>query len=209
MARLARGESTGPVGYQKYMVYSEDIWEMRKLKPYLCAMACPGGKRTDDVVAETCRKCGNCGYGKQFVKLFDRQKGAERVATAKKAVDEATLQEQLEQKTAQLEKARKEANDAKTQLEQKTKENKSLTVRLEAQEKKTKELAEALTIKARENEELSEHITQMSKGLQDLGRKLEAAEAREKESSHEMKVMALQIIRLKAEIYDLEHEDED
>lgn len=188
MARLARGESTGPVGYQKYMVYSEDIWEMRKLKPYLCAMACPGGKRTDDVVAETCRKCGNCGYGKQFVKLFDRQKGAERMASVKKAADEMTLQEQYEQKL---------------------KENRSLTVRLEAQEKKTKELVEALTLKAQENAELSEHITQMSKGLQDLGRKLEAAEAREKESSHEMKVMALQIIRLKAEIYDLEHEDED
>lgn len=95
------------------------------------------------------------------------------------------------------------------QYEQKLKECKSLTVRLKAQEEKTKELVEALTIKAQENAELSEHITQMSKGIQELGRKLEIAEAREKESSHEMKVRALQIIRLKAEIYDLEHENED
>ena len=201
MARLARGESTGPVGYQKYMVYSEDIWEMRKLKPYLCAMACPGGRRTDDVVAETCRKCGNCGYGKQFMMLFDRQKGAEQVATAKKAADEATMQEQPEKKI-------KEASELTAQLEQKNKENRSLTVRLESQEKKAKELAEKLTLTAKENEELSEHIGQMSRGLQDLGRKLEAAEERNKEILTEIKALMLQILKLKAAIYDLEHGEE-
>ena len=118
------------------------------------------------------------------------------------------MQEQLEQKTAQLEKARKEENDAKTQLEQKTKENKSLTVRLEAQEKKTKELVEKLTLTTKENEELSEHIGQMIRGMQDLGRKLEAAEARDKESYNEIKAMALTIMKLKAAIYDLEHEED-
>ena len=48
----------------------------------------------------------------------------------------------------------------------------------------------------------------MSKGLHEVGRKLEIAETREKESNHEIGALKLQIIKLKAEIYDLEHDDE-
>lgn len=192
MAHRVRPEDERPAGYQKYMVYAEDLKKLRVVKQFLCTeaiQAATGRNRpTDDQIADTCRSCKGCAYGERFAQLWDEQKEAERMATVKKAADEATLQEQYEQKL---------------------KECQSLTVRLEAQEEKTKELVEALTIKAQENEELSEHITQMSKGIQELGRKIEIAEAREKESSHEMKVMTLQIIRLKAEIYDLEHEDED
>lgn len=172
------------------MVYAEDLKKLQLVKSFLCSAAIPTTGRnrpTDDQIAGTCRSCKNCAYGERFAQLWDEQKEAGHMATAKKAADEATLQEQYEQKL---------------------KECQSLTVQLTAQEKKTKELAEALTIKAQENAELGEHIGQMSKGLHEVGRKLEIAETREKESNHEIGALKLQIIKLKAEIYDLEHDDE-
>lgn len=186
MARLARPESTGPAGYQKYMVYGEDITKLRKLKAYLCSMARPAGRRTDAEIADTCRECESCAYGKQFVKLFDEQRGKETMATAKKAADEMTMQEQLEQKI---------------------KECRSLTVRLEQQEKKAKELAEALLQKEEENKDLGGQISQLSTGLVELSRKNEIAEQRERESGQEIAALALQILKLKAAVYDLEHDD--
>lgn len=122
------------------MVYAEDLKKLRLVKSFLCSAAIPTTGRnrpTDDQIADTCRSCKNCAYGERFAQLRDEQKEAGHMATAKKAADEMTLQEQYEQKL---------------------KECQSLTVRLTAQEKKTKELAEALTIKAQENAELGEHI---------------------------------------------------
>ncbi|MBP3647219.1 MAG: hypothetical protein J6K55_12440 [Clostridia bacterium] len=108
------------------------------------------------------------------------------MATAKKAADELTMQEQLEQKI---------------------KECRSLTVRLEQQEKKAKELAEALLQKEEENKDLSGQISQLSTGLVEISRKNEIAEQRERESGQEIAALALQILKLKAAVYDLEHDD--
>ena len=108
------------------------------------------------------------------------------MAAAKKAADELTMQEQLEQKI---------------------KECRSLTVRLEQQEKKAKELAEALLQKEEENKDLSGQISQLSTGLVEISRKNEIAEQRERESEQEIAALALRILKLKAAVYDLEHDD--
>lgn len=188
MAHRVKPESERPAG-PKYMVYAEDLKKLRQIKRFLCSMTAPAGRYrpTDEQIADTCRGCSSqCAYGRRFAELVKQQKEAGNMAAAKKAADELTMQEQLEQKI---------------------KECRSLTVRLEQQEKKAKELAEALLQKEEENKDLSGQISQLSTGLVELSRKNEIAEQRERESGQEIAALALQILKLKAAVYDLEHDD--
>lgn len=87
MAHRVRPEDERPAGYQKYMVYAEDLKKLRQIKRFLCSMTAPAGgcRPTDEQIADTCRGCSSqCAYGRRFAELVKQQKEADNMAAAKR-----------------------------------------------------------------------------------------------------------------------------